>query len=260
MKVMTPIFAIAFNTIREAARNKILGSLVAFMIVLPLFTKIFGEMSVHQEARLAVDTTIFVSTMFGVIVTIYSTVSLLQLEIQQRTIYTILSKPIARWQFVVGKFMGVVGLLSIIVPFLFGVSLFVMWVQGAEVTPTYLWAFFTAYLQMVIVAALAILFASVASPLLAGFSTAAIFVAGNLFTQIGWIRSLLEEQKSGFVWIVDVLEWILPNLESLNLSSHATYGVWISPSYILHAIAYTVAYTGICVTLSVIATSRREFA
>ncbi len=260
MKVLTPIIAIAANTIREAARNKILGSLIAFAVIVPLFTRIFGEMSVHQEARLAVDITIFTSTMFGVIVTIYSTVSLLQLEIEQRTIYTILSKPIARWQFVVGKFAGVVGLLSAIMPFLFAVSLSVMWIQGADVTTSYLLAFVTAYLQMVIVAALAIFFASISSPLLAGFATAAIFIAGNLFTQVGWVRELLIEQKSTFVWIVDVLEWILPNFEALNLSSQATYHIYIPPSYTFQAIAYTIAYAGICVTLSVIATSQREFA
>lgn len=260
MKTLTPITAIAVNTIREAARNKILGSLVAFAVILPLFTRIFGEMSVHQEARLAVDITIFTSTIFGVIVTVYSTVSLLQLEIEQRTIYTILSKPIARWQFVVGKFAGVVGLLSVIMPFLFGVSLLVMWTQGAEITTTYMLAFLTAFFQMVIVASLAIFFSSIASPLLAGFATAAIFIAGNMFTQIGWIRDLLIEQKSSFVWIVDVLEWILPNLEALNLSSHATYHVYIPPSYTLQSVAYAIAYAGICVTLAVIATAQKEFA
>ncbi len=260
MNFLRPIIAIAINTIREAARNKIFGSMVAFAVIVPLFTRIFGEMSVHQEARLAVDITIFVSTLFGVIVTLYSTVSLLQLEIEQRTIYTILSKPIARWQFVVGKFSGVVGLISFFMPFLFAVSALVMWIQGAQMSSTYLVAFVTSYFQMIIVASVAIFFSSIASPLLAGFATAAIFIAGNLFTQIGWIRDLLVEQKSTFVWIVDLMEWILPNLEALNLSSQATYQVYIPVDYLLQATIYTITYSGICVTLAVIATSRREFA
>ena len=89
--------AVSINTVREAVRSKVFGSLLFFSVMMILSSLVLGEMSLHNERRVAYDVTLFASTMFAVIMAVYSSITLFYTEIERRTIYTILSKPIPRW-------------------------------------------------------------------------------------------------------------------------------------------------------------------
>ena len=191
-------------------------------------------------------------------IAIYSSITLFYTEIERRTIYTILSKPIPRWQFLVGKYFGVQLLMLIVVGFMLVISAGVLKYQGLEVEGNLFIAFLTLYLQLCITTALAHMLATISAPLLAGFSTMALFIGGNLFYQLDVIKKLLEEKENPAAHLITVLEYILPNIEALNLSRELTYNLTISPEYVLQATAYAFTYSAIIMLLGIGLFSQRD--
>ena len=250
--------AVALNTAREAIRSKVFSSLAFFAALLVLSSVVLGEMSLHNEARLATDGTLFFSTLFAMAIAVYSSITLFYTEIERRTIYTIISKPIPRWQFLLGKYLGVQILTISVVVALALLSAGVIAYQTGGVPEQLGWAFLSLYLQLCITTALAHLFAAIASPLLAGFVTVACFIAGNLFSQLSLIKTILEKDDSPLSYAIVLVEYVLPNLEALNLSRELTYQLAISPAYVAQAVLYTLSYAGVVMLLAIGAFSRRD--
>lgn len=128
--LLLPLFSIAANTFREAIRSKVLGALLFFVILATVGTALLGEMSLHEEVRVTADGALFMSTLFSVAIAVYSMVTLLHNEMERRTIYTILTKPIARWQFLVGKYLGVTLLLAVVLAVLWVLAMVLVIAQG----------------------------------------------------------------------------------------------------------------------------------
>lgn len=253
------ILAVSINTFREAIRNKVFGSLMFFAALMILSSLILAQMSLHHEVRLATNVTIFASTIFAMVISVYSSVTLFHTELERRTIYTILSKPIRRWQFLLGKYFGVLALVLLVLVVMGVITAIALAAQGGGFSWIFFQGFVTLFLQMVIVTALAHGFATFSSPLLAGFATVAIFIGGNLFSQLALVKQLLLEQQSPtLAAIVSVLEIILPNLESLNLSEEITYNLAIPSSYMMSATWYTVSYAAIILVLGMGIFSKRD--
>ena len=109
------LWAIALNTFREAARIKVLYAIVIVVAAVNLLAIALGEMSISQQTRVARDFGIAGVSLFGSLTAIFVGIVLLYGEIQKRTIYSIISKPLARWEFVVGKYLGMVLVLTALV-------------------------------------------------------------------------------------------------------------------------------------------------
>ncbi len=251
--------AIATNTFRAAIRNKVFGSLTFFAVLIILASMVLAQMSLHEEARVVRDLTLFASTVFAAIIAVYSSVTLLFEEIDRRTIYTILSKPIHRWEFILGKFVGIMLLLAVVTTFLWGVSAGVLALEGAKITGTMGWAYFGIFCQMAIVTAVALFLASFSSPLLSGMITTAIFIVGHLFSHLDAVYQMLDKAHNPAASLVRVLQVVLPNLQALDLSTELTYSMAIPSGYVLSAAWYASAYAGLVLLCTMVVFSRRDF-
>ena len=250
------IGAIAVNTFREAVRNKIFGALVFFAIGVLAFSLVLGEMSVHNEVRVATNIALFSSTLFSMVLTVYVSINLLHTEIERRTIYTILSKPVHRWQFLLGKFLGIIALMGTVVLLLFGLSSGLRLFQGGQLSWAFGGAFFAIFLQIVITAAISLLLASFSSPLLSGLLSSGIFLLGHLHPQLDVVQNFFE--IATFRTFFEVLKFLLPNLSSLNLSTEIVHHVPITAHYIVSAGWYTLSYAGIVLVFSMIIFGQRD--
>lgn len=255
---LRPLLALSVNTFREAVRNKIFGSMLSFGVLLLLFSLILGEMSLHHEVRVTRTTTIFASTLFTVLIAVYSSVTLLQTEFERRTVYTLLTKPIHRWHFLLGKFIGVQALTACVLVCMNTVTALLLWIRGEPASMTLLAASLAIFLQAMIITALAIFFSCFASSLWAGLTSALMFVAGHLFSQLETIRKLLQEQENPLAHVVSLFEVILPNLESLNLSAEFTYNAAVPWSYLGAACVYAGTYAMVVFLLAVAVFSRKD--
>lgn len=255
-----PLYSIAVNTFREAVRSKVLGALVFFVVLATVGTALLGEMSLHEEVRVASDGALFMSTIFCVAIAVYSTVTLLHNEMERRTIYTILTKPIARWQFLLGKYFGVALLLTVIVFVLWVLAIVLVSLQGGEPTIQLAYAFATLWMQTLIVTALTLVFASFSSPLLSGMFTVCLFITGNLLTQLETAKATLTENLPAVGPVIDALLIVLPNFEALNLSWFVTHTETVPITYMGAAAWYTVSYVAISLVVSIAIFSRRDLA
>jgi len=190
------IWAIALNTFREAARIRVLYGIVVLVVGANLAALVLGEMSINEQARVARDVGLASISLFGSLTAILLGVFLLYSEVQRRTIHAIVSKPIERWEFVVGKYVGMVLVLSVLVA-LFAVAMIALltW-QGVGVNAAVVRALVLAWMEIVTVAAIGIFFSSFSSPFLSGIFALAMWVIGRVTPDIeaatrsaaGWIR------------------------------------------------------------------------
>jgi len=259
LRYLWPIYAIAINSFREAIRSKVLGSLLGLSLFVMGLGTLMGEMSLHNEVRVATDVGIFLTTLFGVVMGIYASITLLHTEFERRTIYTLLSKPIHRGQFLIGKLLGVSAICATAVLVLGGTSSLLVVIQGGSLNHTFLAAYLMAFLQSLTITALSILFATFTGSLLAGLSAFGVFIAGNLMTQIDMAILHFQEATPPMVPVLRVVRFILPNLEALNLSYELTHATTIPIDYWVTALWYTFSYVSVVMMISVWLFNRKEF-
>jgi ABC-type transport system involved in multi-copper enzyme maturation permease subunit len=262
--VIGRIYAIALNTFREAIRQRVLYGILVVVVGFNLFAIVLGEMSLHEEARVARDVGIAGVSLFGAITAIILGVSLLYGEIQKKTLYTILAKPIERHEFVLGKYLGMATTLTLLVV-LFAVAMVgLLWLQDVEATPALAKAVILAYQEVLIVAAVAVFFSSFSTPFLSGIFTFAVFFVGRVTPEM---RGAVEQSKLG--WVRDVCGLalkVLPDfhvfsisggvVEGEHVSIHSDFVAW---SYVGTATAYALFLIACLLVLSAVIFSRRSF-
>src|SRR5215472_14616473 len=105
--------AITLNTFREAVRDRVLYNLILFVLLLVASAPLFGQISIGLERLILVNVGLSSISLFGVIIAILIGIGLVSKEIEKKTLYTILSRPVRRWEFIVGKYFGL--LLTLVV-------------------------------------------------------------------------------------------------------------------------------------------------
>ena len=252
------IAAIALNTFREAIRNKILYSVIFFGFILIGVSVFFGAVSIIDQVRVIKDFGLFALSVCGAVSAILAGVSLLNKELKQKTIYNILSKPVSRWEFVLGKYIGLSLSVGVLISFM-GASLiaFVAVFEGRLD-----WLLFQSILFILletsVVAAVTIFFSSlVVTTNLSGMFTLGTYLAGRSIEYLEFFNSGNHGSKllSG---IIRALEWILPNLSLLNVHDSIVYGYAISFTYLAAAVLYSLAYSAAALILAIAIFNKRE--
>lgn len=220
------IWAIALNTFREAARIRVLYGIVVVVIGVNLAAIVAGEMSMGASARVARDFGLACTSFVGAITAIVLGVILLYGEIQRRTIYAIISKPLARWEFVVGKYAGMALVLTVLVA-LFAVAMMgLLWAQGVAVTAAVGKAVVLTWFEVLVVAGIAIFFSSFSSPFLSGIFTFALWLIGRLTPEL---RAAVAQSDAP--WIRAVARGalaIVPDVHLFSVSGRAVDGTLVS--------------------------------
>ncbi len=190
---MRRVWALALNTFRDAIRHRVLYGILAVVFAVNLFAIVLGEMSLHQEARVARDLGLGGVSLFGSITAIFLGVSLLYTEIKKRTIHTIVTKPLERYEFVLGKYLGMVVTLLCLLALFSIVMLGLLHYQGVGITSVLVKALILAFFEVLVVAAIAVFFSSFSSPFLSGIFTFGLFYVGRVTPDV---RAVLETTES----------------------------------------------------------------
>ncbi len=127
---MPRIYAIALNTFREAVRDRVLYVMLAIASALLLLTLAVARLSLNQDLRVVLDLGLASISLFAVLIAIFLGSSLLYKEIDKKTLYVILPKPIARYEFLVGKYFGITLTASVFVAIMGAIQLWVTSVQA----------------------------------------------------------------------------------------------------------------------------------
>ncbi len=258
------VYAIALNTFREAVRNKVLYAALGVVVAANLFAILLGEMSLAEEARIARDVGLGTMALFGALTAIYLGVSLLHAEISKRTIHVILAKPIHRHEFVIGKYLGMAVTLTLLVLAFAAALAGVLRLAEMPLTDAVGKAVVLGWLEVMIVAAIAIFFSSFSTPFLSGIFTLGIFVLGRSWAEL---EAVATRSKDALVQtIARAALYVVPDLHLYSVSGsevagqHASvHGEFVSWAYVGHAAIYAGAVIGILLLLAMAIFRRRDF-
>jgi ABC-type transport system involved in multi-copper enzyme maturation permease subunit len=253
------VFAIAINTYREAIRNRILYAVVAFGMVLVALSAFFGAVSIGNQADVIKDFGLFSLSFCGAVLTILSGVNLLHNEMAHKTVYNILSKPVSRWQFILGKQLGLALMVSVMVAFMgIGLVLFVALFEGA-VDLTLFQAVLFIILEVYLLSAVTIFFSSlVVTTSLSGVFTFGTYLGGRSIAYLREYVSSHPEEAGQLRGVVSVFDSVLPDLSLFNLNDFIVYGGAVSWAYFLNALLYAFIYSALALLLASCIFANRE--
>ena len=260
---MRKIVALAQNTLRESLRSQVLYSIVVFAILLVLAAALFGRVSIGDQMKVVKDFGLFSISIFSVAFAIISGALLLHKELARKTVYNILAKPVTRYEFVVGKFLGLfANALSVIL--ILGILLVsACAIAEGKFDGLLIQSLYYIALETMIVCAATIFFSAiVVTPILSGLFSLGLFIVGR---SSGYLLKMSDSlAESGANLGAEALKGlypVLPHLDQLNVSNDAVAGLSdvFSVSRAVWAISYSGGYSLVLILLAVIIFARREF-
>ena len=253
---MIRVWAVALCTMREAVRDKLLYNLVAFALFLIGSTILLSRLTLGDFHRLVLDVGLASINLFGVLIAIFVGIGLVSKEIDRKTIYTIVSKPIPRYAFLLGKYFGlVITLLANTTVMVLGL-LVVLYVMDVPITGLFFQSIGLIFLELMVITAVALLFSTFTSSTLSAIFTLGIYVIGHMSGDLKELAKKLDEISQT---IVNVVYYVLPNLERFNLKGHVIHGLDFGASDMALTISYGLTYAGLLLLLASIIFQRRDF-
>jgi ABC-type transport system involved in multi-copper enzyme maturation permease subunit len=251
------IATFASNTFREATRNKLLYNLLLFAILMIASSIALAELHVGYNIRIYRDVGLSAIALFGVLIAIFVGINLVNRELAQKTVYTMLAKPVHRWEFLLGKYVGLLWLLAIEIVVMGACFLGVLWLEESRLSAELLYAIAFIYVELALVTAVAMFFSSFTTPYLAGMFTVALWIAGHLLADLRAFGA--HSEAAGLQSLTEFLYWALPNLDRLDLKSEVAAGRFIPAARMGLALLYASLYSAALLLLSVLLFRRRDF-
>jgi Cu-processing system permease protein len=254
---MTAVLTIAGNTVRELVRGKLLYNLLLFAALFVAGSLLVAQLTVGNWVRIILDMGLGAMEVAGALMAIVIGVGVVAGEVQRKTILPTLAKPVSRWAFCLGRFLGLVLLLTVNAAVILAVLRLVLWLAGYGLSATALQAAVLLSVEFAVLAAVAILFASFSTPILAGSYAFAFFFIGHLLPDL---RTFSERAKTSGVAraLARSFYLLLPDLELLNLKAHAANGLPAASGYVVHAAGYGLMYAAVVLGVAIVIFSRRD--
>ena len=250
---------IARNAFREAVRDRVLYNLVIFALLLIAGAIFLGELSAGQEAKIIVDLGLSAILLFGVFIAIFVGVGLVYKEIERRTLYAILSKPVGRGEFLLGKYLGLCLTLFVNVLIMgLGLSLALIFVKrGFDPLVARIWpAVLLIYVELMILTGVALLFSSFSSPALSTLLTFFVFTIGNFSADLKTLAHSMGSAPAR--WLFAGLYYLLPNLANYNVITPSAHGILPDTRPVLLAILYGLIYVAVLLAATTLIFRRRN--
>jgi ABC-type transport system involved in multi-copper enzyme maturation permease subunit len=254
------IRAIAVNAFRESVRDRVLYNLILFMLILVGASIFVSELSVDQEAKFIADLGLSAMVVFGALIAIFIGVGLVFKEIDKRTIYNLLSKPVNRHEFIIGKYLGLcLTLLVNLLVMVVGTQLALLYVNKGftPLSISILSAAYLIFLELMLIVAMALMFSSFSTPMLSALLSFAFYVIGHFSNDLKLAAEITESSVTRAV--LTALYYLLPNLSNFGFISQASRGEIAPMKLMLSATLYGVVYTAILISAAVMIFQKRNF-
>jgi ABC-type transport system involved in multi-copper enzyme maturation permease subunit len=252
------IYHIASNTFREAVRDRVLYNLIAFALLMSGAAILIGQISIDIERLVVVNLGLSAVSMFGIVIAILVGIGLVSKEIEKRTLYTVLSRPVRRWEFIVGKFFGLAGTLIVNTFFMaLGVFAALLYVSHKfqRADGWILVALYFIVLQFLIVIALTLLFSSFSSPLMSAVFAFALFLSGSFAGDLRGFAAI----SSGFTrWLATGAAYLIPNFSALNVITAVAHQQPVSGQLMLYNTGYALFYSAMAISGAVLIFEHRD--
>ncbi len=254
---MSQMLAVAVNTFREAVRDKVLHSILFFAVLLLVVSLGMQEITIGDQAKVVRGVALGGISLMGGLIAIFLGVGLVWKEIERKTIYTLASKPVARWRLLLGKYLGLwltlaaeVGILALLYTVVIGSQ------QGLPSMDVYV-AIGMLMMGLTLLCAWATLFSTFAAPTTASAYSLCIYLIGHFSDDLKLFGDRSDDPT--FKALCGVLYRVLPNLDVFNVRAEAVHGIAVPASELLWALAYGGGYTAVVLLVAMWVFERRDF-
>jgi len=267
---MKAIAAIAVNVFRESVRDKVLYNLVAFAILLIGASYVLGQLTAGQDVKIIKDLGLSATSIFGLFIAVFIGIGLVSKEVERKSVYSLLPKPIHRYQLIVGKYAGLaltlVVNMAIMTLALYGVLLYMAWgvdpaVQRAwdapALDPALLKAIALILTGLLLVTAIALFFSTFSTPLLSAALTFGFYVAGQFSVDLRNFDQVVDSKAA--VFLARGVYWVLPNLAQFDVKAQVVHGQAVPGTYLALTMAYAVLYIAMLLVVAAFVFSKRDF-
>jgi ABC-type transport system involved in multi-copper enzyme maturation permease subunit len=254
------IWAIALNTFRESVRDRVLYNLILFVLILVAASVFVSDLSLDMESQFTAALGMSAMLVFGALIAIFIGVALVYKEIDKRTIYSLVSKPVHRHEFIIGKYAGLcLTLLINSAVMVLGTELALLYVNGKFVPlhVAVLAASYLIYLELALLVAVALMFSSFTTPMLAALFSFAAYVIGHFSRDLLDMASLSNSTVTRIV--LTGLYYVLPNLSNFGFITEASHERIVPLRMAVSATVYAIVYAGILLSTAVVIFQKRNF-
>jgi Cu-processing system permease protein len=246
---------VAINTFRETVRERVLYNLLFFALAMTLSGLLLRQLSVQQDEKIIKDVGLAAIDFFGTLIAIFIGVGLVSKEIEKRSLYPLLAKPLSRSEFFLGKYLGLALTLLVNTTLMTVGMMVTLRMVGYGADPRLLEAVYPLYLGFLLVVALALLLSTQTSSTLAAVGTVGLVLAGR-YSDV--IRNMRQVAPGTPQELVSLLYYLLPNFANLDFKDKVAYGDPIGLDTLGLVTAYAGAYIGLLLTAGIVSFRRRD--
>ena len=267
---MRAISTVAINVFRESVRDRVPYNLVLFSVLLIASSYLLGQLTAGQDVKIVKDLGLAAISVFGLFIAIFIGIGLVSKEVERRSIYALLSKPVSRPQFIAGKYLGLVLTLAVnitvMVVALYIVLGYLSWQETAEYKavwdapgpdPAMLKAVFLIFIELMLVTALALFFSTFSTPMLSAVLTFGLYVAGHFNSDLKNFDKVVNSQAA--IWLSRGMYHVLPDLSAFDVKTEVVHGLPVTMGYLASTTAYGLAYVIALLLVATFIFSRRDF-
>jgi len=253
---MSAILAVARGTFREAVRDRVLFLVVGFGVAALVMSRVLAPIALGEGDRVTIDLGLSTLGLLGIVIVALVGTGLVHKELERRTIHVVLSRPVSRASYLVGKWLGLSGTMAVAVAAMGVILLAVaVWMRGPQAVGPVTQAVFLLALSNMVLAALAVLFSSLSTPVLSVVYTLGLYATGFWTNDM---RDFAAVMPGALGSLVRGVSFVMPNLELFNLRPQVAHMESAPTIQLVLALGYALAYAAAVLALAVVAFERRE--
>jgi Cu-processing system permease protein len=253
------VFPVAANTFREAVRDRVLYNLVFFALLMIGAAILVGQISIGIEESVIVSLGLTAISMIGLFIAVFIGVGLVSKEMDKRTLYALLAKPVERWEFLLGKFFGLVLTLTINTAAMATGLYLALWTVKHHLAKSDAYILVAVYLillKLALIVALAMLFSCFTTPFLAILFTVGVYLAGVFAQELRTMQAV--DINPATMNMMRAISYLLPNFENFNVMEAAAHGRGVPAVFVAEATLYALLYGLIVLASAALVFSRRD--
>ena len=249
------ILSVAANAHRESVRERVLYNLLFFAVLMTFSGLILGQLSIRQDEKILKDIGLASMDVFGLLIAIFIGMGLVAKEIERRSLYPLLAKPVTRAEFLVGKFLGLCFTLCVNVAIMLLGLFATLLATGRGLDPSLLKVAYATWLGLAVTTAIALMFSALTSTPLAAICTFSVVVVGRFSDVIKNMRDVLPDVPEALILLV---YYGVPNFRNFDIKNRVVYGDPVSMGDLGVMTLYAALYCALAIGIAVSAFRGRD--
>ncbi len=267
---MRAISSVAVNVFKESVRDRVPYSIVIFAVLLIASSYLLGQLTAGQDVKIIKDLGLSATAVFGLFIAVFIGIGLVSKEVERRSIYGLLSKPVSRPQFIAGKYLGLlltlavnIGVMTVAMYVVLG---YMTWTENPAfraawdapgIDPAMLKAVLLIFVELAVVTAVALFFSTFSTPILSAALTFGLYVAGQLNADLRNFDQVVSSRPA--IWLARGLYHVLPDLSAFDVKTQVVHGLPVSAAYVAATTGYGILYIAALLLGATFIFSRRDF-